>query len=286
MPKAYSNKQSESMKALADRIYGYYSHEKKSMLHSTWYGSLFMQMNTFWSAKKNQYVQERSYTQEGYYTDYEEDGHKWYWKLNQFGELIPVQDEDTGLPIQVWKGRPQEGLLITNFKVAQALLTGGRAGYNELFNSLEPDVARLYSANLRQLIVDLLGMWLIGSLIAGSLTNFQKSYAKDHNNKYFANALNNSVLGLFSGMITQSAEDFNGVNSILRMNGRGPNWTPFSFTSISNTISNYKKFFGGSQDFYDTIVKTASATKQTKPIWDYVKLNSLGTKMGKNFREQ
>ena len=28
-------------------------------------GGLFMQMNTYWSAKKNQYWQTRSYTQEG-----------------------------------------------------------------------------------------------------------------------------------------------------------------------------------------------------------------------------
>jgi len=41
------------MKALADRIYGYYAHEKKSMINSTWIGSMLMQMNTFWSAKKN-----------------------------------------------------------------------------------------------------------------------------------------------------------------------------------------------------------------------------------------
>jgi len=41
------------MKALADRIYGYYAHEKKSMINSMWLGSLFMQMNTYFSAKKN-----------------------------------------------------------------------------------------------------------------------------------------------------------------------------------------------------------------------------------------
>jgi hypothetical protein len=56
LPKAYSNRDSESFKAISDRIYGYYSHEKRSMIHSYHVGSLFMQMNTFWSAKKNQYA--------------------------------------------------------------------------------------------------------------------------------------------------------------------------------------------------------------------------------------
>ena len=62
LPKAYSNRDSESFKAISDRIYGYYSHEKRSMIHSYHVGSLFMQMNTYWSAKKNQYAQVRSYT--------------------------------------------------------------------------------------------------------------------------------------------------------------------------------------------------------------------------------
>jgi hypothetical protein len=44
------------MKALSDRIYGYYAHEKKSMIHSSLVGAMLMQMNTYWSAKKNQYA--------------------------------------------------------------------------------------------------------------------------------------------------------------------------------------------------------------------------------------
>ena len=287
LPKAYSNRQSESMKALADRIYGYYAHEKKSMINSTWLGSLFMQMNTFWSAKKNQYAQERSYTQEGYYTDYEEDGHKWYWKLDETGELIPVPDEDTGIPVKVWKGRPQEGILVTCAEIFKAV-TGkseyteksGYEGYKELFNNLEPDVAKLYGANLRQLFADLFGIFILGGIIGGSLVNFQKSFAKDHDNKDLKNAIANSTIGLLISMYTQSTDDFNGPKSLLRMQGRGPNWTPFSFSSISNVFENWRRAFGGDQDFYDAIIKTASGTKQTKPFWDYVKLETTGRKIG------
>jgi len=56
LPTAYTNKEAESMKDLCDLIYGYYSHEKKSMIHSTWLGALYMQMRTYWSGKKNQYL--------------------------------------------------------------------------------------------------------------------------------------------------------------------------------------------------------------------------------------
>jgi len=53
LPTAYTNKEMESMKSLCDMIYGYYNNEKKSMIHSTFLGGLYMQMKTYWSGKKN-----------------------------------------------------------------------------------------------------------------------------------------------------------------------------------------------------------------------------------------
>jgi hypothetical protein len=46
----------ESIKSICDLIYGYYAHEKKSLVHNLWLGSIFMQMRTYWSGKKNQYL--------------------------------------------------------------------------------------------------------------------------------------------------------------------------------------------------------------------------------------
>ena len=57
LPRAYTNKEAESMKSLGDNIYGYYSHEKKSMIMATGLGSLWLQFKTYWSGKKNQYLQ-------------------------------------------------------------------------------------------------------------------------------------------------------------------------------------------------------------------------------------
>ena len=56
LPKAYSNKESEAKKAVADAMYGYYDSTKKSLMQSTFLGGLIMQMRTYWSAKKNQYL--------------------------------------------------------------------------------------------------------------------------------------------------------------------------------------------------------------------------------------
>lgn len=53
LPKAYSNKESESMKAIGDTMYGYYDNSKKSLMQATMLGGLIMQMKTYWSSKKN-----------------------------------------------------------------------------------------------------------------------------------------------------------------------------------------------------------------------------------------
>jgi len=78
----------------------------------------------------------------------------------------------------------------------------GLEGYRELFKNLEPDIAKLYRANLRQLIIDILGMFILGSFIGGSLIDFQKSYSKEHDNKNLSNALSNTAVGLLVGMYT------------------------------------------------------------------------------------
>lgn len=42
LPRAYTNKEAESIKDIADNCYGYYSHEKKSMIQSRTIGALFL----------------------------------------------------------------------------------------------------------------------------------------------------------------------------------------------------------------------------------------------------
>ncbi len=285
LPKAYSNKESESKKAFSDRIYGYYAHEKKSMFNSTFVGALTMQMNTYWSAKKNQYIQKRSYTQEGYYTDYIEDGVPYFWKIDKTsGELIPTV-EDTGVPIKIWKGRPQEGIGITLINLGKAfsgnyegLEEVGLKGIKELLTNenIDPDLRRLYAANLKQLWYDLFMLVLLGIFASRILQNGQKEFAKDHPNDNIGSALANTAINLGVGIIDSSADDFNFAKSIF---GRGVQWTPFAISSMQNVVTQYKNVIGGNQDFYDAIIKTTAAGRGTTPFWDFVKLNTIGTKI-------
>ena len=51
LPKAYTSKDRESFKSFADMAYGYYDHEKKSLINNMAFGSIFMQFMTYWTAK-------------------------------------------------------------------------------------------------------------------------------------------------------------------------------------------------------------------------------------------
>jgi hypothetical protein len=72
LPKAYTAQQSDGYKDVADSIYGYYSHEKKALIQSHNIGAMIMQMNTYWSAKKNQYLAPGSIKLQGKMEHYSE----------------------------------------------------------------------------------------------------------------------------------------------------------------------------------------------------------------------
>ena len=57
---------------MADKMYGYYSHEKKALMQSSLIGAMFWQMNTYWSGKKNQWFAISSVKDRGNFTHYSE----------------------------------------------------------------------------------------------------------------------------------------------------------------------------------------------------------------------
>jgi len=57
---------------MADKMYGYYSHEKKALMQSSLIGALFWQMNTYWSGKKNQWFAISSVKDRGHFNHYSE----------------------------------------------------------------------------------------------------------------------------------------------------------------------------------------------------------------------
>lgn len=294
LPKAYTVRQSESMKALGDKTYGYYASEKKSLIQSFTIGAIIFQMNTFWSSKKNQYFSGRGYTQEGEFVDYVEENPEdpehpieYCQKYNEeTGEMDIVRKdvEDTGIPYKVWKGRPQEGIIITLNHMLMNIITGERdfegiRFWDPYWNTDDPYLRKMYRANLRQLLADLLGFIIIGMIIAPSLVNASNEYAKEIGQDTIGEATMGYMATLSASMLQTSTDDFNFMHSVF---GRGLQWTPFSLMSGQRFLTNCGNWLFGDQDFYDTMVKQMSFTRNAKPVMNFIKNETLGRNIGDN----
>lgn len=277
LPKAYTVQQSESHKALADSIYGYYSHEKKSMFQSTLIGGLFFQMCTYWSSKKNQYLGSEGIKLQGKLVQYEEDGKKIFYKLNKNGEVTEeLTTENTGFPCYQWEGRWEEGIMLTLSKSLLDLWGGVkqgniREGYktftNDIWNNSDENLRRAYRSNLKQLFYDLFMFLFMGVLVSGSIAAFVKDDVKERGDDSIDKIVVNSTLGLGSKILTNSTYDFNALESIA---GRGINWTPFSIQTITATAKNFSSVITGDKSLYQGLVNSVAATRATKPFWNFI----------------
>lgn len=299
LPRALTTKQSESLKALGDKIYGYYAHEKKSMIQSYTLGAIFMQMHTYWSSKKNQYISGRGFTQQGEYRQYSET------QLDENGNQVEVNywiDENgypttnnTGIPYMVWKGRPQEGILLTVSHLLTDMIKGdinengerqrgwSYAWNKNYFKNTDEYAKQLFRANLTQLGYDLFMLFFFGMLIGRALKNASNNYIKEKGNDKLGQAFMNTCLYGTVKMFNTSTDDFNWARSIF---GQVVDWTPFSLGMLRRQVSNMVELIDGERDTYDALINMASATRNTRPFWDYVKINSLGRKIGQKAEEE
>ena len=309
LPRAFTTKQSESLKALGDKIYGYYAHEKKSMIQSYTLGAMFMQMHTYWSSKKNQYISGHGFTQQGEFRQYSE------IQTDENGNQVEVKywmDENgmptatnTGVPYLVWKGRPQEGILVTLSNLVRDSIFGlkdengdiltdekGRKmiGFSYMYkryltddSNIDPYIRNLYRANMKQLFYDLFMLFFVGMFVGRSLMNATRKHIKEVGNDELSTAFMNTCLFGMTKMIASSADDFNFLRSIC---GQFVDWTPFSLGMMTRQVNNMWNILADDNDAYDGIVNIASATRNTKPIWDYVKINTIGRRIGEKPTEE
>lgn len=304
LPRAYTNRQAESMKELADRIYGYYSHEKRSLIQSGTIGAMFFQMFTYASSRKNQYISGRIYNQEGEYEHYydvyiddegKEQKNYWYEVLNNDGTTTVVdqnhlpEDPNKYIPLMQWRGRPCEGAIVTLVRLMQIAAEGdpetGEKGIYAIIHNIQnvKEAERaLYRNNLGQLLYDLIGYGLIGLMFAPVLVSEAKNFSKDLGEDNYMNAFLGMCATLGAEWVYSSAEDFNLWKSL---GGRGLTWTPFSLSTLQRVGENFGKVLTGQRDVYDAFIKTYGATKATEPIWNVVKLDALGREIGDNGNE-
>ena len=300
LPRAYTNKQSESMKSLGDDIYGYYSHEKKSLIMSTTLGSLWLQFKTYWSGKKNQYLQSGGVRLRGNWEQYEENGEKYYYQTDKDGNTLfdePPKTEkelkEMGqkaiAPVMQWKGQWQEGIISTLSDMAKIAWNNGvlstnpkkswdalKSAWDSKWNIEDSNLRIAYQNNIKQLLFDI-SMFMLGGCILGSLLGDWLDDLKNENkkNKDFVTGLGIAAANVAVLSVKNSFLDFNALDSI---GGVVQTWTPFSFEWTGRTLKNIWNVATGDEDFWDGVIKTSGGLKQVKPVFDSIKPDMFRTK--------
>lgn len=316
LPKAYTTEQSEGMKALGDLLYGYYAHEKKSLWQGTAVGSMVMQMNTFWSSKKNQYMAPGGSKYMGrmeqyYEVQYDENNQalldkngepiiEYYWdEIDDHGRVLrtvkdsELTDDMRVIPCMRWKGQFQEGIFVTllnqfsTFWKPEEDFKGTigdrfRTVHERYWNHPDPNLRRAYRSNIKQFWYDLLAFILLGLIVGPALLNATKEYMKDRGNETFTQAIKNATCTLGASIVNNSGRDFFALQAIL---GIGVSWTPFSIQSWKRITQNMFNVLEGDKSFYDAIISSAAATRSTRPVWDYIG-DQTGLNVARNDEEE
>ena len=280
LPRAYTNKQAEAMKSLGDDIYGYYSHEKKSMVMSTALGSLWLQFKTYWSGKKNQYLAAGGVKLRGDWKHYEENGQKYYYQVDADGNILydkPPTTTETIAPVYQWEGQWQEGIMLTLSDMAKSMWDKKSfvEGFKDKWNESDIKLQNAYRSNIKQFGYDLIMFALIGSIIGALLGDWLDELKNENRkNRDFTTGLGIAAANIAVMSVKNSFLDLNFIESVGSPIGQ---WTPFAFEWGSRTLSNWYNVAVGDEDFWDGVVKTSGGLKQIKPVLDAIKPDMFRT---------
>ena len=150
---------------------------------------------------------------------------------------------------------------------------------DKYWNHENENLQRAYRNNLKQLLYDLLMGLFLGALITPALLNATKEHIREVGNNDFANAFANNCMLNVAEMLDSSTDDFNAVNSIF---GRASQWTPFAVLQTNRILNNISNLITGDKDLFDAAIQSASATRSQEPIWDFIKISTLGREIGDN----
>ena len=296
LPRAYTNQQSESYKAIADDIYGYYTHEKKSLMHSLFIGSLFMQFKTFWTGKKNQYLGKGGVKLRGSWQHYyeirrDENGNPildkdgkaildyYYYQVDKEGTVLwdesPLTKEELekrGMPainpVMRWKGQWQEGILITLADIFGDSPKEWRQNFIEKWYNPDPMLRNVYRSNIKQFGFDIIMFLLGGCIISALLQQLFKEFKSEvKQNPTLTNAGLLSAVNVAFKSVTNSFIDYNFGQSLAEP---VTSWTPVSLEWGARTLKNLSNAALGDTSFWDAVMNTSSALKLLKPGLDII----------------
>lgn len=268
LPKPYTSQQSEAYKNVGDDTYGYYSSDKKALIHLRWAGNMFMQFKTYFSGKKNQYFMTGGVRMRGTHKHAKDDEGNYLYEVMvdengkndtfimsmKDGKMYLNGNEYTGnikakIPLFRWKGMYQEGIALTMYKlIKQGVLEDIKVGdwsfknfknvWNGYSQSDDESIRACFRNNLVQLLNDMIIFLLIGILAAGGVSKMAEEKSEDED----VSAIAKDASMLIAKSITSAALDFNASKSIF---GVFTNWTPMSISWATNLVENTCKMATG-----------------------------------------
>lgn len=278
LPRAYVNVQAESMKALSDMIYGYYSHEKKSLVHNMMIGGLLMQMRTYVSAKKQQYLAKGSSTLRGSFEHLkDENGKLLYYGLNEDGtpnENIIQSDSPNNFPVVRWVGKYGEGIFASLADLTDVVTSPGERKqilaewWADSRNQDSLGFARSY--NYISLLFDLGMVWLISPILMSLLVDWYDELEDELKDGSVMDSIRLTSANVFKESMEYSLMDFDIWNSLYTpVLG---NINPFALTYLSAIPKRLLNAWSSDRsDTYDAVISSFGVTRQLKPFFDCIK---------------
>ena len=278
LPRAYVNDQAESMKSLSDMIYGYYSHEKKALIHNMMIGGLIMQMRTYVSAKKQQYLAKGSSTLQGSFQQAtDENGKPLYYGLNEDGtpnEDVVQSDSPNNFPVIRWVGKYGEGILASFADLTD--IVNSPSDFKKILSEWAVEAqnkdslgfARSY--NFISLAFDLGMVILISPILMNLLADWYDELEDELQDGSVTESVRLTAANVFVESMEYSFMDFNIWNSLYTpIVG---NLNPFAITYL---VGIPRKFFNAwasdTYDSYDALISSFGVTRQLRPFFDCIK---------------
>lgn len=278
LPRAYTNTQAESMKALSDMIYGYYSHEKKSLLHNMMVGGLIMQMRTYVSAKKQQYLAKGGSTLRGSFKHMkDENGKLLYYAINEDGtpnEDVMQSESPNNFPVVRWDGAYGEGIGATIADLTDIISSPSDRRkiwdeWKETFNDKDSlGYARIYNAI--SFAFDFGIMIMVSPILMGLLADWYDELEDEWKDSSVMDSIRLTAANVFVESMEYSLMDFNIISSLFE-----PvlsNINPFAVTYM---LGIPKKFINAwtsdTYDTYDALISSFGVTRQLRPFFDCIK---------------
>lgn len=181
LPRAYTNRERESMKSLADVSFGYYDKETKAWFFKTAVGQIFKMFLAFMSAKKCQYWQAGSdVVARGHFVELTNTKGEKVLRLqqpdgtivNKLESELTAEEKEKAEPVMAWQGMYVEGILQSYGNLMKDVLgaTGsaikgdGTEGFKKLYKEYFKK-GHIRHSNLLQLWADIFWGYLFMLII-------------------------------------------------------------------------------------------------------------------------